>query len=386
MQLFYVLKTGHDSELKEYNNLKQCTKVAVEEMKEEPSTVAKKIKHRSRNSVMSPNPSVDLPPEWYVECVDVLQEVMSERTSTHFISSGNEWLADVFSSYDDLLTVKEKVITRAYNSPLEVVNAVKTLMQACRNAVDNKRSPVFRDSLTCAASFDSKMAPVVAKWQRMRQSETPLTTNENEGHHLRDRPKNSHVYNTRSRHEEKQHGDQKIGTSTNTTAPIRSGRSGRMPSGYYRNLNNGIYIAQEQGPSGLQNKNSLINLRRSSRKREKRYNFGTVTITDDSGEDTVKNDDIMCNGKSGAEIDDDSLSDCSWNIRTNSTKKNKNHRKRTYGSQESVEISKKQRRQNALKKFKHDATSYTVNEHDSRMTKKYETRNRQEHLNHTEAF
>lgn len=53
-----------------------------------------------------------------------------------------QWLADVFSSYDDLLTVKEKVITRAYSSPLEVVNAVKTLMQACRNAVDNKRSPV----------------------------------------------------------------------------------------------------------------------------------------------------------------------------------------------------------------------------------------------------
>ncbi|VDK71960.1 unnamed protein product [Onchocerca ochengi] len=90
MQLFYVLKAGQDSELKEYSNLKQCIKVAVEEMKEEPSTIAKKTKHRSRNSVMSPNPSVDLPPEWYTECVDVLQEVMSERTSTHFISSGSE--------------------------------------------------------------------------------------------------------------------------------------------------------------------------------------------------------------------------------------------------------------------------------------------------------
>uniref|UniRef100_A0A1I7V9M8 Bromo domain-containing protein n=1 Tax=Loa loa TaxID=7209 RepID=A0A1I7V9M8_LOALO len=433
MQLFRVLKAGQDSELKEYNNLKQCTKAAVEEMKEEPSAVAKKVKHRSRNSAMSPNPSIDLPSEWYTECVDVLREVMSERTSTHFISSGSEWLADVFSSYDDLLTVKEKVITRAYSSPLEVVNAVKTLMQACRNAVDNKRSPVFRDSLACAASFDSKMAPVVAKWQRMRQSEAPLTANEGEGHHLRDRPKNSHVYNTRSRHEEKEHDDQKNGASTSTTTLVRSGRTGRMPRGYYRNLNNGIYITQEQdpsnlgsctwssnqdsgrarrnttecnharnqqasgnnaqsedqpGPSGLQNKNSLINLRRSSRKREKRYNFGTVTVTDESDEDTGKDDDILCDGRSTAEIeDDDSLSDCSWNMRTNNAKKNKNHRKRTCGSQENVEISKKRRRQTTVKKFEDDANStpYSISEQNSSMARTYVTRNRQGHQNHAAA-
>ncbi|VDO79972.1 unnamed protein product [Onchocerca flexuosa] len=114
MQLFYVLKTGHDSELKEYNNLKQCTKVAVEEMKEEPSTVAKKIKHRSRNSVMSPNPSVDLPPEWYVECVDVLQEVMSERTSTHFISSGNEVSILNFTKYTKLRIISLLNISQSF--------------------------------------------------------------------------------------------------------------------------------------------------------------------------------------------------------------------------------------------------------------------------------
>ncbi|KAK6107108.1 WD domain G-beta repeat family protein [Brugia pahangi] len=447
MQLFRILKAGQDSELKEYNNLKQCTKVAVEEMKEEPSTVAKKAKHRSRNNVMPPNPSVDLPSEWYIECVDVLQEVMSERTSTHFISSGGEWLADVFSSYDDLLTVKQKVITRTYNSPLEVVNAVKTLMQACRNAVDNKRSPVFRDSLACAASFDSKMAPVVAKWQRMRQSEIPLATNDNEGHHLRNRPRNSHIYNTRSRHEEKQHGDEKNGVTTSATTSYRSGRSGRMPSGYYRNLNNGIYMTHDQGPanlesfgwssnqdsgrarknttecnharnhqtnssivqsedqpgpSGLQNKNSLINLRRSSRKREKRYNFGAVTVTDESDEDTAK-DHILCDARNATEIDnknnnnnddgdddiddedDDQLSDCSWNKRTNNTKKNKNYRKRTCGSQESVEITKKRRRQTTLKKFKEDSNSapYSVSEQNSAVARTYVTRNRQEHRNHT---
>ncbi|MCP9257230.1 hypothetical protein DINM_000465 [Dirofilaria immitis] len=437
MHLFRILKAGQDSELKEYNNLKQCIKVAVEEMKEEPSNITKKTKHRSRNSAMSPNSSVDLPSEWYIECVGVLQEVMSERTSTHFISSGGEWLADVFSAYDDLLTVKEKVVTRSYSSPLEVVNAVKTLMQACRNAVDNKRSPVFRDSLTCAASFDSKMAPVVAKWQRMRQSETTLTK-EDEGRHLRDRPKNSHIYNTRRylcniSSRRKRTWGSKNGASTNAIIPVRSGRSGRMPSGYYRNLNNGIYITQEQdssnlelsasisnqdsnrakrniiecnhvsfprnhesrennvrsddqpGPSGLQNKNSLINLRRSSRKREKRYNFGTVTVTDESGEDMTKDDDVLYDGKGKAEIDDDPLSDCSWNMRANSTKKNKNHRKRTCGSQENVEINRNRRRQVALKKFRHDAESYSINEQDPRMTRTYVTRNRQGHPKHTAA-
>lgn len=105
MQLFRVLKAGQDSELKEYNNLKRCTKVALEEMKEEPSTVVKKAKHRSRSSVMSPNPSVDLPSEWYIECVDVLQEVMSERTSTHFISSGGEVSILCFTKYREVRLV-----------------------------------------------------------------------------------------------------------------------------------------------------------------------------------------------------------------------------------------------------------------------------------------
>lgn len=105
MQLFRILKAGQDTELKEYNNLKQCTKVAVEEMKEEPSTVAKKAKHRSRSNVMPPNPSVDLPSEWYIECVDVLQEVMSERTSTHFISSGGEVSFMCFTKYTKIKLV-----------------------------------------------------------------------------------------------------------------------------------------------------------------------------------------------------------------------------------------------------------------------------------------
>lgn len=102
MELFRILKAGQDSELKEYNNFKQYTKVAIEEMKEEPSTVTKRAKHRSRSGAMSPNPSGDLPFEWYIECVDVLQEVMSERTSTHFVSSGGEVSILCFMKYSDL--------------------------------------------------------------------------------------------------------------------------------------------------------------------------------------------------------------------------------------------------------------------------------------------
>lgn len=235
-----------------------------------------------------------------------------------------------------------------------------------------------------------------------------------------------------SRHERKQFGDQKKGASTSTTTAGRSGRSGRMPVGYYRNLNNGIYIGEHQGssnfelptwsnnqnsgrarniecnharnvgsygnnynvqpedqpgPSGLQNKNNLINVRRSSRKREKRYNFGTVTVTDESDNDTIKDGDVLCDGRSTAEIDDDPLSDCSWNTQINSTKKNKNHRKRTCRGQESMEISKKRRRQTTIKKVVDDANSapYSTGVQDSSMTRTYVTRNRQLHLNHTSA-
>ncbi|KAM3714987.1 Bromodomain and WD repeat-containing protein, partial [Dirofilaria immitis] len=99
----------------------------------------------------------------------------------------------------------------------------------------------------------------------------------------------------------------------------------------------------------------------------------------------TKDDDVLYDGKGKAEIDDDPLSDCSWNMRANSTKKNKNHRKRTCGSQENVEINRNRRRQVALKKFRHDAESYSINEQDPRMTRTYVTRNRQGHPKHTAA-
>lgn len=34
---------------------------------------------------------------------------------------------------------------------------------------------------------------------------------------------------------------------TSTAATLRSGRSSRLPNGYYRYLNNGMYMGQEQG-------------------------------------------------------------------------------------------------------------------------------------------
>lgn len=45
-------------------------------------------------------------------------------------------------SCDDLLTIRLKIGTQGYASPLGVIEAVRTLMQMCRNSIDNKRSPV----------------------------------------------------------------------------------------------------------------------------------------------------------------------------------------------------------------------------------------------------
>lgn len=47
-----------------------------------------------------------------------------------------------------------------------------------------------------------------------------------------------------------------------------------------------------------------------------------MTGTDESDQETIKDNDVLYDG-STAEVDDDPLSDCSWNMRTNSTKKNK---------------------------------------------------------------
>lgn len=57
---------------------------------------------------------------------------------------------------------------------------------------------------------------------------------------------------------------------------------------------------------------------------EEDCNFsGAITITDESEYDIVKEDNISSDGKSSTEMDDEPLSDCSWNMRTNNTKKNK---------------------------------------------------------------
>ncbi|VDN05546.1 unnamed protein product [Thelazia callipaeda] len=377
MQLFITLKNGQDSELKECSNLKQSIKTTVEIGK--LSSGSEKVKHRSVNNLLSPNSSVDLPSDWYSECVSALQEVISERTSTHFVNSGTEWLTDVFLAYDDLSTVKEKVIFRVYSSPLEVVNAVKTLMQACRNAV-------FRDSLACAASFDSKMAPVVAKWQRMKQSESiPTSLTGDEGRHLRDRPKNAHVYNTRSRRERK-HSDQKIDASTNLTptVSVRSGRSGRMPNGYYRNLNNGIYMSGGRSASSFSflmstassteardQRKLQCSRRRSTRKK------GLKKIETSNAEVSKTNGDLH---EERSDIEDDPLSDCSWN--TPGAKKCKNQQKRLHSGLESEGMNNKRRRRSLPKKYENDSTSVSnaPTRQDLRVEKAYETRSRHGHL------
>lgn len=88
MQLFRDLKLGPDSELKEYNNVNQCMTAQIEEVKGE-AVKSKKTKRRLRNDV-APNPSMDISSDWFEECVGVLEEVMSERTSAHFIGPGSE--------------------------------------------------------------------------------------------------------------------------------------------------------------------------------------------------------------------------------------------------------------------------------------------------------
>uniref|UniRef100_A0A183DZ78 Bromo domain-containing protein n=1 Tax=Gongylonema pulchrum TaxID=637853 RepID=A0A183DZ78_9BILA len=207
LELFRQLKTGPDSRLREYNNIKKCILT---------TNVSKKAIKLGTNPTLTRNTSMDHAWNWFEECATVLEEVMNEQSSSYFIAPGYEPLQDVFSTRDNLSAVKNKVRDRKYSSPLEVVNAVKTFMQACRNAIDNKRSPVFRSSLTVAASFESKMAPVVAKWQRMRH----------------------------------RHEDSEVPTSS-AVAPCRPGRSGRLPNGYYRYLNNGTYMGQEPGPSSF---------------------------------------------------------------------------------------------------------------------------------------
>lgn len=233
--LFTTLKEGPDHELIEHNR-RQCVRVPIRQPQ-----VGTSASHRYSNhdEVLS-NGTTEHEPEWILECERVIYELLQDHSARHFVYGGSDVIAAAIEDgCVDLNSVVSAIERRTYKSPFEINETVEKLMQTCRNALDNKRSPIYRDSLTFSALFGSKMAPILAKWQRMQQQQG--ISNENMiseeksssgGHCLRRRSgKFAHTYNTRSRNDEE---DKE--TSTPSTSRYTS-RSGRVIIPNYRNLN-----------------------------------------------------------------------------------------------------------------------------------------------------
>ncbi|VDM38223.1 unnamed protein product [Toxocara canis] len=236
--LFDELKAAPESELVEYNRRQRlhC-----------PSAERRHFCSGAEGSggLTASTVADEVEPEWMTECIRVLCELFNENSASHFMDRSNNVRQALEGVYeegcDDLQTIFRKTQNKCYSSPLEVKGEVEKLMQTCRSALDNKRSPVYRDSLTFSGLFNSKMAPILAKWQRMQQrAQSPDEAVDGGGRHLRHRPlrstRNLHVYNTRSRNEPE--------TRENSSSMVTSasyGRASRLPTGYYRDLNNGLY-------------------------------------------------------------------------------------------------------------------------------------------------
>ncbi|VDK43871.1 unnamed protein product [Anisakis simplex] len=260
--LFNELKVAPESELIEYNRRQRLHYGTTEKGHSRAMLTNGTAQGCSGGSAMSDGVGVSLlsecGPEWVAEAMRIVGQLLDHTSASHFLGLNDE-LSEVYKDgCDDLQTIQQKLRSNEYASPMELKSAVERLMQTCRSTVDNKRSPIYQNSLTFLGLFNNSIAPVLAKWQRMQQRSQSLDENaaDSSGRNLRHRPPksttNSHIYNTRSRHE---HGTMQDADNPSVVTTLNhQSRSFRPPNGYYRNLNNGLFAQRSTGPSDLKTK------------------------------------------------------------------------------------------------------------------------------------
>ncbi|KAJ1363311.1 Bromodomain and WD repeat-containing protein 3 [Parelaphostrongylus tenuis] len=224
------------------------------------------------NSAESP-----VEPGWKTDCRTILRSVMADPCASHFLKADaatNEDLAAALQQTCDLTSLEEALERGDIDQPATLLHNVERMVHACKTSIDDKRSPIYRDSLALGSLFAERMRGVLSQFERIWKNLIDPA-----GRILRRRSRKDRIqskYNTRSRDRRAEVAFDPLIPSTS-----QSGRPISSSPGFYRELANGR-TGLEVTPRRIANghlPSSEENAPRHQRPRCRRVNCGTDPST-----------------------------------------------------------------------------------------------------------
>ncbi|KJH51587.1 Bromodomain protein [Dictyocaulus viviparus] len=171
-------------------------------------------------------------PGWKTDCRAILRSVMADPCASHFLKADaalNEDLAVALQQTCDLTSLMESLERGDIDQPATLLHKVEKMVHACKTSIDDKRSPIYRDSLAFGSLFAERMRGVLCQFERIWKSLIDPA-----GRILRRRSRRDRIqskYNTRSR-------DRSNADVLESQQPTTSqfGRHISSSPGFYRDL------------------------------------------------------------------------------------------------------------------------------------------------------
>ncbi|KAK6730810.1 hypothetical protein RB195_007338 [Necator americanus] len=229
-------------------------------------------------------------PGWKTDCRTILRSITADPCALHFIeanSAANEDVAAALHNTCDLTSLADALERGDIDQPATLLRNVEKMVHACKTSIDDKRSPIYRDSLALGSLFAERMKGVISQYERIWKSLIDPS-----GRSLRRRVRKERAqskYNTRSHDLHNNFNFDPEEPSTSYSCP-----TGASP-GYYRDLVNGrvhseIFphrrttsvfqpsskdpvqdntsgISDDRGPS-ISSQEAVVRIRTSTRKRQ----------------------------------------------------------------------------------------------------------------------
>ncbi|KAK5979848.1 Bromodomain protein [Trichostrongylus colubriformis] len=194
-------------------------------------------------------------PGWKTDCRAIMQSVMADPCAAHFLKADaatNEDLAAALHQTCDLTSLLESLERGDIDQPATLLHDVEKMVHACKSNIDDKRSPIYRDSLALGSLFAERMRGVLGQFERIWKSLIDPG-----GRSLRRRSRKERIqskYNTRSH-------DRDVGSSFDPQQPSTS-HSGRLlgnSRGFYRDLANGRLTNEQTSRRSTRRSPVLVN-------------------------------------------------------------------------------------------------------------------------------
>ncbi|VDM71558.1 unnamed protein product [Strongylus vulgaris] len=108
-----------------------------------------------------------------MDCLSILRSVMADPCASHFLQANavtNEDVALALRQTCDLTSLFDALERGDIDQPATLLHDVEKMVHACKMSIDDKRSPIYRDSLALGSLFAERMKGVISQYERIWKS------------------------------------------------------------------------------------------------------------------------------------------------------------------------------------------------------------------------